>query len=223
MTSPHMQIECFGPPGSGKTTLCRSIESQALPARVLAGKAFGAYWRSQPRMTRLLALGKAALDMPTHWAIAKIALRSRLWSHPDALRRLCRLPYQRARLGILAQENINIFDQFLLQDIWSIHVSAKIFAPPADDIADLIGALYRGIPIQIIYLPVETAEAVRRIDARTHGNSRFDGENAEANALLLARAEGLFTIILEALQRSSINVHRWPAETAQDRVLALLS
>lgn len=220
-------IECFGLPGSGKSTLSRTLShafDDAMP--ILDDRAPALWRRTVPSGQRLAARASALADIGLWILIAKAAAQLGALAHPDALRRLAQLPFKRKRLLRLASRHALILDQGMAQDLWSAMVSARSTDPDISLLATLLRTLYRDIDLHMIALDLDPPTAARRIAARQNGLSRFDGKSAPEITHRLASASGLASAITAALHRTGLPLStfdaRQPPETLAEEVMEQL-
>jgi len=73
-------------------------------------------------------------------------------------------------------------------------------------LSKLLGALYQGMKVRILYLDISPREAARRIVGRPNGHSRLDGRSVEDIQRILERADRLPRSILVAAGLAGIEV-----------------
>jgi hypothetical protein len=209
MTGRATLIECYGLPGTGKTTLCVHL-GQKLGQ--LTSDEVRASWRGERRLGERLRFASHALLEPRVWlAVGVATLRLGIWKSPDGVRRMATLPLLRARTGIFLERHALALDQLLMQELWSALVSAGNYTPDSGALASLLGALYERLPVRLLCLDLDSGRAAERIASRTGGLSRFDGLPAETIAEKLRPAEALIKTISEAAERTGLTVHRLDA------------
>ena len=106
----------------------------------------------------------------------------------------------RTRSGIL------LFDQGVMQSLWSILYASNCSDPDPGVIEPLLHALYDGTNTQIIVLEVDKAIAAKRVADRTYGRSRFDGLDKPDVDALLARATVLVAALVKAARGAGLPV-----------------
>lgn len=173
MTPARILIECFGLPGCGKTTMAETLAPEL------------GYWTTRDVREhwhgRVSVAGKVGFvcAVLTQWRVWRVLLWSaftlKAWRSPDALYRLATLPFLAARLRRTLRTHPVMADQLLAQECWSALLSAGNRAPDVRGLADLMRALYAGVPTRLVVFDIGPSEAAARVAGRTaHACSRFD-------------------------------------------------
>ena len=217
-------IECFGLPGSGKTTLCTSLRHEL--GYLTTDDVRIHWWQKTTLLQKLKLLAGVFLEAGLWRSVTRAAWRLGVWKSPDGARRLATLPFLRARTRMFLDASTLALDQLLIQEVWSALVSARNLEPDSDLLADLLTALYRDIDVLLVCLHIDAPEAAERVAGRTVGYSRFDGLGAQAVAQRLAPTAGLVDRISDAAELSELRVRRLdarrqPSQLLEDAISAL--
>lgn len=213
-------VELFGPPGAGKTTLAQSA---AAGSESITRASLGTAWKRQSRLVKGMFLARTLLDVTSLAQAMKFVTGARL-TRGDSLSRLFRLLIKRH--WIRSQNGPLFLSEGHLQDLWSILYSAGITEPDPRQLAPMIGSLYRGVDVQIVYLELDPQSASARIRARQNGKSRLDRlAHSELLEQLIAH-EQLPHRIAEAARMAGLRVERLdasrPIETNVDQLRAVM-
>jgi hypothetical protein len=188
---------------------------------LLLGEPFRDEWKARNWLRRKLLVGWSAITSPRlTFELLALALRHGLWRNRRTIAHLARLPVVRARLEQSAQVTL-LLDQAMLQDVWSVFVSAGHGALPPDAIAPLLSQLYRRVPAHVLYLDVNVAVAAERISQREGGQSKFDGLPQAIATGRLAEVETLTGCIVEAARGAGLTVIHLDASQPRTVVLGL--
>ena len=198
--SPTVIVCLFGLPGAGKTTLTDALAP---------GPSYQSRLEIANKWQKLSAYRKLgfALQAFTDWALLRAALRfgvaARLFK-PESIWRLIRLMvmkhWWRSHSGIL------LFDQGIIQNIWSILYASGRTSPDPAFIAPLIKSTYEGIETQIVLIEVDAELSARRIIGRSQGSSRFDGLPFNDVTAQVASGASLVDAIVTAARIAGVNV-----------------
>lgn len=193
-------IEFFGLPGSGKSTIAAAVQAELGAAD---RKMVAAAWKRESFTSRLGYVLSSLVDLPLILAALRLAILARLWS-VDSWRRLTRLLLMRR--WWIAQSAPMLFDQALLQNVWSLLIASGRTRTDPAIVVPLLRAFYRGMKVLVIVIEVEPAVAAHRIVARVGGNSRFDRLSAADAELQVSRSVELVKAIAEACRRAGLTV-----------------
>jgi hypothetical protein len=203
-------VELFGLPGAGKTALCLALrEHLETRVEIFADQQLHGPWRALGALQRKLSLALAILGRPRlSLALIALILRLELWRSARSLVFLTRLPLTRTRLTKLSRVAPMVLDQAMLQDVWSICVSADCIKPTPAILAPVVAELYRDLSVQVLYLEIDVATAAARVSQRKNGHSRFDGLPRATAALRLAHTVQLSASILESARLAGLEVYQ---------------
>lgn len=215
-----MVVELFGQPGAGKTTLAYSAVAGS---ESISRSSLGAAWKRQSKLVKAIFLARTLLDIPSLAHAMKFAIVARLF-RGDSLSRLFRLLIKRH--WIHSQSGPLLLSEGHLQDLWSILYSAGIREPDPRQLAPVIGSLFRGVDVQIVYLELDPQSAFDRIRARTHGKSRLDRLAHEELLEQLSASEQLPHRLVDAARLAGLRVERLdasqPIEANVDQLRAVM-
>lgn len=171
-------MELFGLPGAGKTTITDGLTLGSLVTR----KQMSAAWSNKSIFQRAVIAGKALIDLAWMRSIIALVIRTPL-TNGESLMRLARLAF--IKHWILSQQGNLLFDQGLLQRLWSIFYTSGVTNPPHALLTGLLRQFYQGQDVQIVMIEVPPELAARRVYGRSTGTSRLDKlpENAVRNEL----------------------------------------
>lgn len=164
-----MLVELFSLPGAGKTTLVKAV---APGDQLRTRHQISAVWGSRSSMQRFAFTTRALLNPANAAPAARLALAAKM-DDRETLFRLLRLVAKGDWLR--RQDKDLLFDQGLLQDLWSILYRAEYLEPDEALLSDLIAALYRDMKVHFVLVHVDPEIARRRIRERDYGRSRLDG------------------------------------------------
>jgi hypothetical protein len=226
MTSARILIECFGLPGCGKTTMAETLAPEL---GYWTTRDVREYWHGRVSVAGKIGFVCAVL---TQWRIWRVLLWSgftlKAWRSPDALYRLATLPFLAARLRRTLTTHGVMADQLLVQECWSVLLSAGNRAPDINDLADLMRALYAGLPTRLVFFDTGPSEAAIRLAGRTtHAYSRFDGMDVRTITSHLERTRIMTDRVVEAARAAGLDVAKIDASGSRaasaDAVRAILN
>ena len=206
--------ELFSLPGGGKSTASAAADRPGLLTR----HEVTAAWGRCPRVEKARTVALGLTRMRRVAAAARLAVAASLVER-ESMARLVRLLVRAEWLS--AQSGAALFDQGLLQGIWSILLaSGRNDVDPAL-LSPLLRSLYDGMEARILYLEISPHEAARRIDGRPNGHSRLDGRPADEVRRILEQADRLPRSILAAatlagLEVTTLDGERPPAILAEE-------
>lgn len=205
-------VEAFGFPGAGKSALCQGLYgSLGGGDALMLGEPFRKGWKDLGRLQRKLLIGWSALKSPRLvLLLIGLTLRFRLWRNQRTIAHLARLPVLRARLENRSHPTL-LLDQAMLQDVWSIFVSAGHGVLPPGAIAPLLSELYRRAPVLVLYLELNVTTAAERIGQREGGGSRFDGLPRQMITDHLTEVAALIDSIVAAASKTGLKITRLDA------------
>lgn len=210
--------EPVGLPGAGKTTLARYVLGAGesfLPLDVLFPQGRGMFFRSR----KVGLLLRSFFSNPLAWiSIASLVVRFRLWKKPYSLWHLVRMPVQ-AEVMRRAPRDRSIFsEQFLLQNLWSVFVSAGVRRLSPSDISPLIAALYDGIDVSVLSLRIAPDQAALRVGGRKDGHSRFDAMEKDFIFAEISKYSDLMDDIVRGALYAGLKIEELPADDVQSAV-----
>ena len=193
--------ELFSLPGGGKSTAVRAAAADR--SGLLTRHELTDAWQrcSHARQARTVALGLSRVRRIA--PAVRLAIAASLVER-ESLTRLVRLLIRAEWLR--AQSGAALFDQGLLQGMWSILLASGRTDVDPGPLSKLLGPLYEGMKVRILYLDISPGEAARRIVGRPNGHSRLDGRSAENIQRILERADRLPRSILVAAGLAGIEV-----------------
>lgn len=161
-------VELYGLPGAGKTTVTRGIGPDG---GLITRDQVSAEWRALPVWRRLSYVARAIGDI--RWSCAVLSLaRGTPLTQSESFGRLLRLMVTKPWLRSL--DGIVLFDQGLMQRLWSIFYTESIKSPPHAALTRLLGEYYRGLSVRIVMIAVPPEIAAKRVHQRDFGSSRLD-------------------------------------------------
>ncbi|HOO49947.1 MAG TPA: hypothetical protein PLK94_01515 [Alphaproteobacteria bacterium] len=166
--------ECFGLPGSGKTTVCKDIYTRAVLGGVtdiFEARPFTFFQKAQLTVYSLFS------DFVVYFLLAKLCFDMNIRDR-EALNYLFRLPVQKLRLKNAVNEKRYLIEQLFLQNIWSAFICAKITEVKPATLSPLIQYFYRDLDGAFLYFDTTPEIVSARIAKRIDGTSRFDGMDA---------------------------------------------
>lgn len=165
-------VELFGLPGAGKTTIVNGATADLPRETQFTTRAqVSAAWQEQPFLRRTSVVARALTDAEWMGAVGSLVLRTPL-RKPESLRRLSRLTVNKAWLRSLKGQML--FDQGLLQRLWSIFYTEGVDEPPHAPLTRILRQFYQGMAVQIVAIEVSPEIAAERVHERVIGNSRLD-------------------------------------------------
>ena len=212
----HRIVELFGLPGAGKTTI---IEGLQLGGQMLTRDDASAAWRDQSYLTRASILARILPDFAWMRSLVSLAIRTPL-TKGESFLRLSRLaatkPWLRSLDGNL------LFDQGLLQRLWSIFFTEGVIDPPLDVLTRLLKQYYAKLDVQIVVIEVSPELASRRIQGRSIGGSRLDPLPEGEVLAKLRNSDALPRALLTAAREAGLSVITLDGSATPDEVVAKL-
>jgi hypothetical protein len=194
--------ELFSLPGGGKST---AVSATADIPRLLTRHQVTAAWQRCSRFQKARTVALALMRLRRIVPAARLAFAASLLER-ESLTRLVRLLIRAEWLR--AQSGHALFDQGLLQGVWSILLaSGRTDVDPAL-LSPLLRSLCAGMEVHILHIDVSPAEAARRIAGRPNGHSRLDGRPAAEIQRVLEGASRLPHSILAAARLAGLQVTR---------------
>lgn len=204
-TDSPVVVELFGQPGAGKTTLAYSAVTGS---ESVTRSGLGEAWKRQSRFVKTKFLARTLLDIPSLAHAVKFVMVARLFQ-ADSLSRLFRLLIKSH--WVRWQRGPLLLSEGHLQDLWSILYSAGITEPDPRQLAPIIGSLFRGVDVDIVYLEIDPQNAFDRIRARQDGRSRLDRLAHEELLEQLIAREQLPHRLVDAATLAGLRVERLDA------------
>lgn len=202
-------VEFIGPPGCGKTTLTRLVQDSlgSLGYRCLDAHANSRASRRLDRLRTLVDAGQFYIQRPALLiGVARFAaaLRSADPWVPRIARIILKQAYMVTRMERVAEAkgcDVVIFDQSIMQSIWSMLVSSKEL--PEKELRRLLSTLRRHIASVVIQCQLESKTAHQRMMSRESGWSRFADMDADAAISLLDDRLPYFAAIARLAQAAT--------------------
>ena len=191
--------ELFSLPGGGKSTAVAAVDRPGLLTR----HEVTAAWHRCSRVQQARTVARSLTRMRRIAPAARLALAASLVER-ESLARLVRLLIRAEWLH--AQSGAALFDQGLLQGIWSILLASGRTDVDPELLSTLLGSFYDGMQVRILHLEISPREAARRIVGRPNGHSRLDGRPAGEIEQILHRADRLPRNILAAATLAGLEV-----------------
>ena len=191
--------ELFSLPGGGKST---AVHAARRPGLLTRHEVTDAWQRcSRVEQARTVALGLSSVRRVA--PAVRLAIAASLVER-ESLARLVRLLIRAEWLR--AQSGAALFDQGLLQGIWSILLASGRTDVDPLLLSKLLCSLYEGMQARILHIDISPGEAARRIAGRPNGHSRLDGRAAEDIQRILERADRLPRSIVAAAALAGLEV-----------------
>jgi len=203
--------ELFSLPGGGKSTAVRAAGRPDLLTRHAVTDA----WQRCSRVQKARTVARGLSRMRGIVPAARLAVAASLVER-ESLVRLVRLLIRAEWLR--AQSGAALFDQGLLQGIWSILLASGRTDVDPVLLSKLLGSLYEGMQVRILHLDISPREAARRIAGRPNGHSRLDGQPADDIQRILERADRLPRSILAAATLAGLEVVTLDGEVPPDEL-----
>jgi hypothetical protein len=191
--------ELFSLPGGGKSTAVRAVDRPDLLTRHEVTDGWQRCSRTGKARTVARGLSRVRRIAPA----ARLAIAASLVER-ECLVRLTRLLIRAEWLR--AQSGEALFDQGLLQGIWSILLASGRADVDPTLLSKLLRSLYEGMQVRILHIDISPREAARRIVGRPNGHSRLDGRPADEIRRILERADRLPRSILTAATMAGLEI-----------------
>lgn len=192
-------IEFFGLPGSGKSTISQEVEEKLRNSKYnVVGRKHLFQWRRSLKFREKIFIFFQAFVLSVSYP--KLMFYSfKIREIRQFFKLFTKIIYLN-RFYKSVEPSIMIFDQWLMQDIWSINVFQDIYNSKS--------ILKRLTPVfalahVYIFLKISEVEVAKRIAKRSNGNSRFDGNSMELIKNRLSGKGELFEQIHESLSFTS--------------------
>lgn len=212
----HRIVELFGLPGAGKTTIIEGLE---LGGQMVTREEASAAWRGQSYLTRASILARILPDFAWMRTIVSLAVHTPL-TKGESLLRLSRLaatkPWLRSLDGNL------LFDQGLLQRLWSIFFTEGVIDPPLVVLTPLLKQYYAKLDVQIVVIEVSPELASRRVHGRSTSGSRLDPLPEDEVLAKLRNSASLPRALLTAANEAGLSVITLDGSGTPDEVVAKL-
>lgn len=193
-------IELFGLPGAGKTSVIKELQ---FGKQMISREDASAAWRYQSYLTRASILARILPDFAWTRSIVSLAFHTPL-TRGESLLRLSRLAATKPWLRSL--EGNLLFDQGLLQRLWSIFYTEDVTVPPLAVLTQLLKQYYAQLDVQIVVIEVSPELASQRVHGRSIGSSRLDPLPVDEVLDKLRKTSGLPTALLTAARKAGLSV-----------------
>ena len=197
--------ECFGLPGSGKTTISNEVH------KTTKFKSSDEIVFKYSGVIRLLSnLYYLFQSLPTEINAYVQVMRTLIIYNRKAglssAKYLLKLPAQKRKYTVAAKKSYYFADQLLLQNIWSYFCMVQAKDVRIEDISPLINAIYGGFRPTIVYVQTDEQDTLKRLQGRTHGKSRFEVTGQNDISHKLHNALGVAQKLIKASQYAGMNV-----------------
>lgn len=208
--------ECFGLPGSGKTTACNAAYKKTKTKAVDA--LFSDVNTLATSNKVLLTLQSFFYEARTYFYIVRLGLAIRAWKSADACSYLFRLPVQKMRMIRNASNSRFLMEQLLLQNLWSALISTECKKVRTELLIPVIKSLYRNVGIVILYYDASVETAIQRIKSRKNGTSRLDHMSDEELRFHIERGSILIRDIIRAASFAGLPIVKINAELPKEKL-----
>lgn len=202
----HFVVECVGPTGAGKTTVCNFMAEllRQHGISVFSFKDVKQYFYQNKLRTLSIIIRTLFADGLT--VIKFLALRAR-HGHMSAdavsrFMRLCIFHTAMREFSSKQKPHVLLLDQWSIQGLWS----ATIFAPSTAQLMTQLKRFFFPVDV-LIYFDVDVQTSVSRIENRRHGASRFDSMPQDQRLEQLQRYNAyLYQLFEQAECRSKLTL-----------------
>ena len=212
----HRIIELFGLPGAGKTTIINGLQ---FGGQMISREEASAAWRDKSFLNRASILARILPDFAWMRSIIALVFRTPL-TKGESLLRLSRLaatkPWLRSLDGNL------LFDQGMLQRLWSIFYTEGVTVPPRAVLTRLLKQYYAELDVVIVVIEVSPELASQRVHGRSIGSSRLDLLPADEVLTKLRNTAGLPGALLTAAREAGLSVMTLDGSASPGEVAAKL-
>ena len=210
--------ECLGLPGAGKTTLCNELYGRNKIKSI--SDVFASGKKENILNKIILSIKSIFTDFPIYIYALRISFKYKLWNNYESLSYIFKIPVQKLRAKKATSNEKYLFEQFLLQNIWSAFVLADVRRVNPADLSPLINAIYNKMNVEILFFDITAQEACERIRNRTEGTSRFDDLNKEELIKKLERFLSLINDIKKASLYAGLNIIEIDASQNIDEIIS---
>lgn len=209
-------IELFGLPGAGKTTIIKGMQ---FSGEMISREEASAAWRDESFLTRASILARILPDFAWMRSIISLVFCTPL-TKGESLIRLSRLaatkPWLRSLDGNL------LFDQGMLQRLWSIFYTEGVTVPPLAALTRLLKQYYAEHDVVIVVIEVSPELASQRVCGRSFGSSRLDLLPRDEVLTKLRNTAGLPGALLTAAREAGLSVITLDGSASPGEVAAKL-
>ncbi|MHA1539444.1 MAG: hypothetical protein ACTSXQ_03100 [Alphaproteobacteria bacterium] len=204
-------IECFGPPGAGKTSIVKAyIKDSNIKSLEDLSKDFRAMGIGRKL---LFTLGVCVKDLKAIFFVTRFLFTHKLFQ-ASQIKRLYQLPFYRAYIRKFSQTYDLFLDEWIIQKVWAIYVKDEV--PPQESLSEIFSFMYKGMNVDFIYFDLDESTAVKRLTERQRTKDRFRNFGEKKAQAILKEHKKTFQKILTILADKNKKVITINAENTLD-------